>query len=182
MDLFARQDNMNHKLRLGMALLSAFPAILLIATTLLAIPMAAAVSPQGPCFTFTSNNNPVGAPICNSAANDLTVFFIPGPNCIVTFGTLSMMCPKGANNIDFTWGPTPAGGNVITSCVWTKGNKVLKSLPCAVPPGTTTFTITDINGTVTTIPKVFWTLNGKRLGKVIKPPAGIVVNDLEFTV
>jgi hypothetical protein len=173
---------MKDRTRLNIAVLSAFVAAFLVAATLLAVPAAFAASQTDPpgCFSFTSNGSTVGTVICNPNANDLTVYFKPGPNCIVIFGTASMPCPKGANNIDFNWTVTASAGPMITGCVWTKGNVKLTSLPCIVPPGTTTFKIMNIMGATATIVKVVWTLNGKPIGKAVKPPAGVVVNDVEF--
>jgi hypothetical protein len=162
--------------------LSAIFATFIVASTFLSISFASSTVSSTPCFYFTSGNSQVGGTICNSAANDITVFFKPGPNCIVAFGTAGLPCPKGANNIDVTWGINAAGGLAITSCAWTKNNVTLPISCNLTSPSPTSFNVIDPNGSTTTIVKVFWTINGAKLGKVIKPPAGVVVNNLEFTV
>jgi len=161
-----------------MAVTSAVLAAFIVASSTFATSFAASNQPIG-CFQFSSGGNPIGAAVCNQKANDLTIFFKWGGNCIAIFGTAGNPCPKGSNNIDFSWAVSPTGAPQITKCVWTKGGVVLSN-PCNVPPGTSTFKLLNIQGTATTIFKVFFTLNGVRIGKVFKPPAGIVVNNVEF--
>ena len=153
---------------------------LFVLVSVAAVPVGA-VTHMG-CFNFSSGNTVLPPMHCNARANDITVFFRPGGNCFVAFGPTGagQSCPSGANNIDVTWGPTPLG-TAITKCVWTHGNHILPN-PCPLPPTPPpTFRVLDIQGTLTTIPRVFWTLNGAKLGSTIFPPAG-VVNNLEFKI
>ncbi len=148
----------------------------LLAVSPLPISAASSSSSGNPCFNFTENNITIGTKECNSSANDLTIMFVPGQPCVFSIGSLNEPCPAGANNVDVRWGVLASGAPVITSCVWTLNSKVLKGVPCKVPkkPEANSFTF---YGSVT---QAFWTLNHKKLGKVIKAPTG--TNDVEFTL
>lgn len=125
------------------------------------------------CYYFTVNGNQVGSPVCansnlkTSDANDIALVFKAGKNCLVTWQSgLTEACPKGANNIDVTWG-IPAGGGtvVVTGCVWTKGTTVLSN-PCTFPVSTTSFKLNSL-----LVTKAFWTLTNGRIGKTTLAPA-----------
>jgi hypothetical protein len=155
-------------------------AALFVSLFLVTTPLTVSASSSSsikPCFYFTENGLKIGATECNAKANDLTVMFKPGGNCIVTIGTQPPQpCPKGANNIDVKGGILPSGAMGILSCSWTHNNSTLKA-PCIVttPPPPTGFTFNGLSVT-----KAYWTLNGTRIGKLMKAPTG--ANDVEFTV
>ena len=162
---------MKAKVSLGVLFTSAFLVSILAAATPLAA--SAQSAPVSACFHFTLNNTMVGPQDCTVKANDITVIFVAGPNCYFNTGTLAMACPKGANNIDVTWGRAATGAPALLTCDWTKGKIVISS--CPVMTGSTSFTIH-----AQSITKVFWTLNGKKLGKAIISPT--LANDVEFSL
>ncbi|HYB03720.1 MAG TPA: hypothetical protein VED17_04615 [Nitrososphaerales archaeon] len=162
---------MKARVSLGVFLTSAFLVSILAAAT----PLAASAQsvPVPGCFHFTLNGAVVGPQYCTVKANDIAMIFVTGPNCYFNTGTLAMACPKGANNIDVTWGRAATGAPALLTCDWTKGKMVISS--CPVMTGSDSFTVH-----AQSITKVFWTLNGKKLGNAIVSPTP--ANDLEFSL
>jgi hypothetical protein len=162
---------MKPRVSLATVLSSAFFLTLLVAATPLVA--SAQTAPVPGCFQFTLNGTPTGSQYCTTTANDITVVFKAGPNCYFNAGTLAEACPKGANNVDVSWGRAATGAPTLLNCYWTKGKTVIGT--CPVMAGSTSFTIYGQS-----IVKVFWTLNGKRIGKPIVSPT--TVNDVEFSL
>jgi len=162
---------MKPRLSLGMILTSVFFVTILAVTPPLVA--SAQSAPVPGCFHFALNGAMVGPQYCSTKANDIMVVFVAGPNCYFNSGTLAMACPKGANNIDVTWGRAATGAAVLVTCDWTKGKTVIAN--CPVMTGSTSFTLH-----AQSITKVFWTLNGKKLGKGVASPTP--ANDVEFSL
>lgn len=160
---------MRPKVSVKMVLASTFFAIILVAATPLAV--SAQTAPVPGCFYFTLNGKQVGSQYCTVKANDITVKFKAGNNCYFTSGTLAEECPKGANDIEVSWGRTATGAPALLSCYWTKGKTVLSSCPVQ----SASFTIYGKS-----ITSVLWTLNGKRVGRPIVSPTP--ANDVEFSL
>ncbi len=164
-----------NRISVGITLASAFfVAFLVVSMSLTTSVATTSAKPEG-CFQFTINGQPIDTPYCNSKANDITIVFKPSPNCYISSSTLAQSCPKDANNIDVVWGMSATGTATILRCVWTHGKTIL-STPCVVltSPSLIQF---EFSGLVI---KVFWTLNGKRIGPVIVPPT--IANDVEFSL
>jgi hypothetical protein len=134
------------------------------------------------CFFYTENGLPLGAPVCDPQANDLTVDFAQtaGASCAIQFTTFGsnlgapQPCPRGANDMETHWNNTAAGA-VITACSWTRGGHLLTGTTCTVPP---TAPANDFAFTATKVVRALWTLNGTTLKPVSRAPAG--ANDIEF--
>jgi hypothetical protein len=153
-------------------LISSFLVAMLVSVAPLAA-SSAQTPPVPGCFHFTLNGTQVGPQYCSAKANDIAIIFKPGTNCFFNTGTLAEACPKGANNIEVTWGRAATGAPTLLSCVWTKGGTAVS--PCPVQTGSTSFTFYSQS-----ITRVFWTLNGKRIGKPIVSPTP--ANDVEFSI